>query len=54
MHRFNFYLPIELFNRIRLMAEYYNLNISKMMTKLLEIGYIDMIKGDDDHEFNHK
>ena len=54
MHRFNVYIPVDLFNRIKLMAEYYNLKISKMMIKLLEIGYIDMLKGDDDYEFNNK
>lgn len=42
MKIFKLYLPIELFNRIKLMANFYNLSISKMMTHLLETGYIKM------------
>lgn len=54
MHRFNFYLPIELFNRIKLMASSYNLNISKMMVQLLELGYIKMLEGGRYNEINNK
>lgn len=45
MRRFNFWLPIELFNRIKLMAQFYGVHVSKMMIQLLELGYIDMLKG---------
>ena len=44
MRIFKLYLPIELFNRIKLMADYYRVSISKTMTQLLEIGYLEMIK----------
>lgn len=44
MKIFKLYLPIELFNRIKLMANFYSLSISKMMTQLLEIGYIKMLE----------
>ena len=43
MRRFNFYLPEELFARIKLLANYYNISITKLMKELLEIGYIDML-----------
>ena len=43
MRRFNFYLPEELFERIKLLANYYNISITKLMIELLEIGYIDML-----------
>ena len=43
MRRFNFYLPEELFERIKLLAKFYNVPITKIMTKLLEIGYIEML-----------
>ncbi len=39
-----FYLREELFNRIKLMADFYNIPVSKMMIQLLEIGYIEMLK----------
>ena len=44
MRRFNFYLPEELFERIKLLANYYNISITKLMKELLEIGYIDMLE----------
>lgn len=44
MRRFDFWLPIDLFNRIRLMATYYKTHTSKMMIQLLEMGYLEMIK----------
>ena len=44
MKIFKLYLPLELFNRIKLMADYYRVSISKTMTQLLEIGYLEMIK----------
>lgn len=46
MKRFEFYLPQELFERIKLMAKFYNLPVSKMMIRLLEIGYIRNLGGD--------
>lgn len=55
MRRFDFWLPIDLFNRIKLMAKFYNLDISKMMIKLLEIGYLKMLEqGGRDNESNNK
>lgn len=51
MHRFNVYIPIELFERIKLMANFYKIHISKMMTQLLEIGYLKMLEqGGNDNE----
>lgn len=44
MHRFNAYIPIELFDRIVLMAEYYGFNISETMVKLIELGYMKMLE----------
>lgn len=44
MRIFKLYLPIELFDRIKLMADFYQISISKMMTQLLEIGYLEMLK----------
>ena len=41
MRIFKLYLPFELFDRIKLMAKFYNLSISKMMK---ELGYIEMLK----------
>ena len=32
---FKLYLPIDLFNRIKLMSKFYGVSISKMMTQLL-------------------
>lgn len=43
MHRFNFYLPIELYDRIKLMAKFYGISTTKMMIQLLEISYIKML-----------
>lgn len=43
MRRFNLYLPVELFERIKLLPKFYNISIAKLMVELLEIGYIDMI-----------
>lgn len=43
MRRFNLYLSEELFERIKLLAKFYNISITKLMVELLEIGYIDMI-----------
>lgn len=43
MRRFNFYLPEELFEIIKLLANYYDISITKIMIELLEVGYIDML-----------
>lgn len=44
MKIFKLYLPIELFDRIKLMADFYQISISKMMIQLLEMGYLEMLK----------
>lgn len=44
MRIFKLYLPIELFDRIKLMADFYQITISKMMTQLMEMGYLEMLK----------
>jgi len=46
MRRFEFWLPIELFERIKLMAKFYNKSIAKMMIELLERGYINFLGGE--------
>ena len=43
MRRFNFYLPEELFERIKLLSKFYNISITKIMVELLEIGYVEML-----------
>ena len=43
MRRFNFYLPEELFERIKLLLKFYNLSITKIMVELLEIWYVEML-----------
>ena len=43
MRRFNFYLPEELFKRIKLLSKFYNISITKIMVELLEIGYVEML-----------
>lgn len=43
MRRFNFYLSEELFKRIKLLANFYNVSITKIMVELLEIGYIEVL-----------
>lgn len=44
MRIFKLYLPIELFDRIKLMADFYQISISKMMTQLMEMGYLEILK----------
>lgn len=44
MRRFDFWLPNDLFNRIKMMATFYKTHTSKMMIQLLEMGYLEMIK----------
>lgn len=43
MRRFDFYLPEELFERIKLLSKFYNLSITKIMVELLEIEYVEML-----------
>ena len=43
MRRFNFYLPEELFERIKLLSKFYNISTTKIMVELLEIGYVEML-----------
>ena len=54
MRRFDFNLREELFNRIKLMADFYNIPISKMMIQLLEIGYIEMLKMSNPEVYDNK
>ena len=49
MRIFKLYLPIDLFNRIKLMSKFYGASISKMMTQLLEIGYLKYIASKSNH-----
>ena len=44
MRWFDFNIPEELFNQIKLMANFYKVPVSKMMIQLLEIGYLGMLK----------
>lgn len=44
MRRFDFNIPEELFNQIKLMANFYKVPVSKMMIQLFEIGYLGMLK----------
>ena len=45
MHRFNFWLRKELFDRIANMAKHKRISITKMFVELLEIGYIAKLGG---------
>lgn len=54
IRRFEFLIPIDLYNRISLMAEFYHLSRAKMMIKLLEIGYINMLQNGGYNETNIK
>ncbi len=44
MKRFDLYLPIDLYERIKITAKKYGLSVTKMMVKLLEIGYIRFLE----------
>lgn len=55
MKRFDLYMPQDLFERIKLMAKFYNISITKMMIELLERGYIQMLEnGGIKNETNNK
>ena len=43
MRRFIFYLPEELFERIKLLSKFYNISTTKIVVELLEIGYVEML-----------
>ncbi len=52
--RFDLYLPIDLFNRVKLMAVKYNISITKMIINLLEVGYLKFLEnGGNDNESTH-
>lgn len=44
--RFDLYLPIQLYKRINLIANHYNISKTKMIIKLLELGYLEFNKQD--------
>ena len=44
MKRYEFYLPIELFDRVKLLAQRYGKSVPKLMIYLIEVGYLEMIK----------
>ena len=44
MKIFKLYLQIDLFNKIKLISKYYGISISKMMSQLLEMGYLKMLE----------
>ena len=47
MRRFDFNISEELLNRIKLMANFYKVPVSKMMIQLLEIVYLEMLRMED-------
>ena len=46
MKRFDLYLPEELYEVIKVLSKKYGLSVTKMMIKLLEIGYIKFLSFD--------
>ena len=46
MKRFNFWMPTDLYERIKITAKKYGLSMTKMTIKLLEIGYIKFLSFD--------
>ena len=44
MKRYDFYLPLDLFERIKLLAKNSGLTTPKMMIHLLEVGYLKMLE----------
>ena len=54
IRRFEFLIPIDLYNRISLMAEFYHLSRAKMIIKLLEIGYINILQSGGYNEIDTK
>ena len=45
MRRFEILIPIDLYNRISIMANFFHMSRAKIIIRLLEIGYIEMLKG---------
>lgn len=50
MRRFEFLIPIDLYNRISIMANFFHMSRAKIIIRLLEIGYIEMLKGGSDEK----
>ena len=44
MRRFNLNMPKDLYERIKVTAKKYGLSVTKMIVKLLEIGYIRFLE----------
>ena len=44
MKRFDLYLPTDLYERIKITTKKYGLSVTKMIVKLLEIGYIRFLE----------
>ena len=44
--RIDLYIPIQLYERINLIANHYNISKTKMIIKLLELGYLELNKQD--------
>ena len=44
--RFDLYLPIQLYEKIVLLAKYYNTSKTNIIVKLLELGYLEFNKQD--------
>ena len=51
--RFNLNMPLDLFKRIKVMAELYGISITQMIINLLEVGYLKMIGDDVNGEIKH-
>ena len=49
MKRYEFYMPVDLFEKIKLLAKNNGLSTPKMMIKLLEIGYLKYIASKSNH-----
>lgn len=43
MKRFDLYLPDDLYERIKILSKKYHMSNTKMMIKLLEIGYLKFL-----------
>lgn len=44
--RFDLYLPIQLYEKIILLSKHYKISKTKMIIKLLELGYLEFNKQD--------
>lgn len=54
MKRFTLRMRIDLYERIFVLAKFYKLSKNEIINKLLEIGYIEYIKGGEGIEINNK